>query len=280
MVLSRLLGRSRTRLPALLPAVRPAASKAGPTPNISEPTLDLGPHDPDGCGFEVRHEVAPREIDHLLAANREWTETNKEWFDRHGASEHRPRYLWIGCSDARVPANQIIGEPAGTVFVHRNIANLVVSSDMNLLSVLQYAVNVLRVPHIIVCGHYDCGGIKAAMGRTHHDSRDVGSPLQDWLHNIRDVCRLHHEELGAITDATAKHRRLVELNVVEQCLNLFKTGVVQRRRLLTSQVTGAYPQPRVHGVVYDPKDGVLKKLDNDFRAERKKLAQHYDLFMP
>ena len=144
---------------------------------------------------------------------------------------------------------------------------------MNFRSVLQYAVNVLRVPHIIVCGHYDCGGVKAAMGKVNHDSRDLGSPLEDWLQNIRDVCRLHKDELDAITDPEAKHKRLVELNVIEQCLNIYKTGVVQRRRLLSSQVTGAYPQPRVHGVVYSIRDGRLKKLDHDFHKQRKKLSQ-------
>ena len=136
----------------------------------------------------------------------------------------------------------------------------------------------LCVPHIIVCGHYDCGGVRAAMGRASHDSRDLGAPLEDWLHNIRDVYRLHKEELDAISDPEAKHCRLVELNVLEQCLNVFKTGCVQRRRLLTSQVTGAYPQPRVHGVVYNPADGRLIKLESDFRKQRKELNHVYDLY--
>lgn len=219
-----------------------------------------------------------RDVSHLFEQNTMWADENKAWFEKHGSRKHSPRYLWIGCSDARVPANQIIGEDPGEVFVHRNIANLVVNSDMNLLSVIQYAVGVLGVAHIIVCGHYDCGGIKAAMGRASHESRDLGSPLEDWLRNIRDVYRLHQAELEAFADADARHRRLVELNVIEQCLNVYKTGPVQRRRLLTSKVKGAFPQPRVHGVVYDPHDGRLKGLDTDFGDQRRKLGSIYDLF--
>jgi carbonic anhydrase len=139
-------------------------------------------------------------------------------------------------------------------------------------------VSVLKVPHIIVCGHYDCGGVKAAMAKTPLDSNALGSPIEDWLHNIRDVSRLHSDELEAITDPDLKHRRLVELNVIEQCLNIFKLGVVQRRRLMTSQVAGAWAQPRVHGLVYCTETGRLINLAHDFRAERKKLGKHYELF--
>jgi len=219
------------------------------------------------------------DIDHLLAANVAWAEENKEWFNRHGEEKHSPKYLWIGCSDARVPANQVIGEPVGAVFVHRNIANMVVSADMNIKSVLQYAVSVLCVPHIIVCGHYDCGGIRAAMAKSSLDSHALGSPIEDWLHNVRDVQRLHADELDAISDPELKHRRLVELNVIEQCLNIFKLGVVQRRRHMTSKVKGTFPQPRVHGLVYEPTTGRLVNLAHDFRAERKKLGRHYELFL-
>ncbi len=221
-----------------------------------------------------------KDIDGLLDQNRAWAEENSEWFDHFGHLPNKPKYLWIGCSDARVPANQIIDCPAGSVFVHRNIANLVVSTDANLHSVLQYAVNVLKVPHIIVCGHYDCGGIAAAMSQTHHDSRALGSPLEDWLRNIRDVCRLHEDELAAIDDPDAKRRRLVELNVIEQCINVFKTGVVQRRRHVTSgnHADHAFAQPRIHGVVYSPRDGKLKLLKNDFKNEINKLGKHYDLY--
>ena len=115
-------------------------------------------------------------IDHLISQNAQWADANADWFKRHGHEKHAPKYLWIGCSDARTPANEILGEGPNAVFVHRNIANLVVNSDMNMLSVLQYAVNVLCVPHIIVCGHYDCGGVRASLSRSHLDSRDLGSP--------------------------------------------------------------------------------------------------------
>jgi len=219
-----------------------------------------------------------RDISHLFEQNSRWAKTNSKWFDSHGSRPHAPRYLWIGCSDARVPANQIIGEDPGEVFVHRNIANLVVNSDMNILSVIQYAVGVLCVPHIIVCGHYDCGGIKAAVSKFSYESRDLGSPLEDWLRNIRDVHRLYQDELDSITDPWQRHRRLVELNVIEQCLNVYKTGAVQKRRLLTSKVKGAFPQPRVHGVVYDPADGVLHSIEADFKSQRRKLSSVYELF--
>jgi carbonic anhydrase len=218
------------------------------------------------------------DIADFMEGNRRWVEENEEWFKLHGHKKQEPKCLWIGCSDARVPANQVIGQPVGAVFVHRNIANLVVSADMNIKSVIQYAVSVLKVPHIIVCGHYDCGGVKAAMAKTPLDSNALGSPIEDWLHNIRDVSRLHSDELEAITDPDLKHRRLVELNVIEQCLNIFKLGVVQRRRLMTSQVAGAWAQPRVHGLVYCTETGRLINLAHDFRAERKKLGKHYELF--
>ena len=208
-----------------------------------------GTSDPKEHYHPQLQSAVPFDIQHLIDANKTWSEDNREWFAENGDKKHSPDYLWIGCSDARVPANQMVGQDAGKIFVHRNIANQVVSSDMNSRSVLQYAVSVLKVPHIVVCGHYDCGGVRAAMGRAHFDSRDLGSPLEDWLMNIRDVSRLHKAELDAIHDEEAKHRRLVELNVIEQCLNIYKSGVVQRRRLVTSGVNGAYPQPRVHGVV-------------------------------
>jgi len=217
-------------------------------------------------------------IDHLISQNGEWADANADWFKRHGHEKHAPKYLWIGCSDARTPANEILGEGPNAVFVHRNIANLVVNSDMNMLSVLQYAVNVLCVPHIIVCGHYDCGGVRASLSRSHLDSRDLGSPLEDWLRNIRDVQRLHAEELTAIKDPEQKVRRVVELNVIEQCLNIYKTGVVQRRRLLTSSVKSTFPQPRVHALVYNPLDGRLKQLDLDMRRYRSEMQAHYDIF--
>jgi len=151
----------------------------------------------------------------IFEANKNWVRSVKEQdptaFTDAAPKVHAPKILWIGCADARVPANLIVGEPAGSIFVHRNIANMVVGTDANIMSVIQYAVAALKVKHIIVCGHYDCGGVKASMEKTDH-----GSPLEDWLRNIRDVYRLHKNELSAIPDKALRTRRLVELNVVEQ----------------------------------------------------------------
>jgi carbonic anhydrase len=164
-------------------------------------------------------------------------------------------YYCTGCADARVPANEIIGEDAGSVFVVRNVANLVVNTDFNLMAALQYGVAVLNIPHIIVCGHYDCGGIRASTER-----KDHMPPLENWLRNIRDVYRLHKHELDAIADPEQRHRRLVELNVLEQCINLFKTGVVQRRRLETYKLGCEYTTPRIHACVFDPETGEMNQL--------------------
>lgn len=158
------------------------------------------------------------DLEPLLENNRKWIksieEKNLDTFIEL-TKGHAPKILWIGCSDARVPANEIIGEPPGSVFVHRNIANMVGNTDFNCLSVIQYAVDVLKVKHIIVCGHYDCGGIRAAM-----ELKDHLSPLENWLRNIRDTYRLHKEELQNIEDLTQRNRRLVELNVIEQVNNI------------------------------------------------------------
>lgn len=166
-----------------------------------------------------------------------------------------------------------MGEPAGSVFVARNVANMVVNTDNNLLAALQYAVAYLKVPHIIVCGHYDCGGVRAAVTRFNHMP-----PLENWCRNIRDVYRVHRVELDRIKDPEERHRRLVELNVVEQCVNLYKTGVVQRRRLETKEEGRPYPVPQIHGVVYDPKVGLLKRVNVDFAAMTDDLDGIYDLY--
>ena len=219
----------------------------------------------------------PKNIDWVFDNNKEWVErTNKrdpELFSRL-ANGQNPRFLWIGCADSRVPANRILGLDVGDVFVHRNIANQALGSDINCMSVIQYAVNVLKVPHIIVCGHYDCGGVRASMENTNH-----GSPLENWLRNIRDVYRLNRQELDAIADPAAKQRRLVEINVVEQCLNIFKTGVVQRRRLATfCDPESEYTQPRIHAMVYDVADGILKELDVNWAEKIAELRNIYDLY--
>ena len=155
-----------------------------------------------------------RDLNPIFEGNRKWRlkvlKENPEFFNELKKG-HAPKILWIGCSDARVPANEIIGEPPGSVFVHRNIANQVGNTDFNCMSVIQYAIEVLKVKHIIVCGHYDCGGIKAALEPVDH-----GSPLENWLRNIRDNCRIHRNELHNITDLFSRQRRLVELNVIEQ----------------------------------------------------------------
>ena len=159
-----------------------------------------------------------------------------------------PEFLWIGCSDSRVPANEITNTQPGEIFVHRNVANLVINTDVNLLSVLDFAVNHLKVKHVIVCGHYGCGGIKASMSKA-----DYQPVLNMWLRNIKDVHRLHREELDKITDEEQKFDRLTELNVQEQIFNLAKTSIIQR----------AWKQeqrPDLHGWVYGLKDGIIKPV--------------------
>jgi carbonic anhydrase len=159
-----------------------------------------------------------------------------------------PEFLWIGCSDSRVPANQITDTDPGEIFVHRNVANLVINTDVNVLSVLDYAVNHLKVLHIIVCGHYGCGGIKAAMTKT-----DYKPVLNMWLRNIKDVHRLHFKELENIKDEDARCDRLVELNVQEQVFNLAKTSIIQRAWKQEAR-------PDLHGWVYGLKDGLIKPV--------------------
>ena len=194
----------------------------------------------------------------IMANNKKWVENqvqNDPEFFRRLNDPQAPKYLWVGCSDARIPADSLTGTRPGQMFVHRNLANLVVNTDLNFMSVLQYAVNVLEVPHIIVCGHYDCGGVRAAC-----TNEDRGL-MEHWFKNIRDVYRLHFDELNRIRDPEARHRRLVELNVIEQCLNLYKTGIVQRKRMATKNSHHyQFSMPRVHGVVFDPVDGVLHNL--------------------
>lgn len=192
----------------------------------------------------------------LLENNKAWAllEKNRDpGFFEDLATRQSPEYLWIGCSDSRVPANQITGTKPGDMFVHRNIANMVVHTDMNLLSVLSYAVDVLKVKHIIVCGHYGCGGVLAAMG-----SKQFGL-IDNWLRHIKDVYRIHAAELDAIEDTDLRGRRFVELNVVEQVLDLGKTTIVQN--------AWERNQPlHIHGWVYDIHDGIIKDLEVTFRT--------------
>jgi carbonic anhydrase len=205
--------------------------------------------------------------DEIFENNRLWvankTAGDKAFFEKL-AKEQNPDYLYIGCSDSRVPTNEILGLDAGEVFVHRNIANLVNSVDLNVMSVINYAVRHLSVKHIIVCGHYNCGGVKAAM-----QSADLGL-LNPWLRNIRDVYRLHRQELDAIEDGNARFNRLVELNVQEQCINVIKTAAVQQ-----SYVGKGYPV--VHGWVYDLYTGNLIDLKIDFEGILHNIQEIYDL---
>ncbi|WP_439580960.1 carbonate dehydratase [Dyadobacter bucti] len=187
----------------------------------------------------------------LFDNNKKWVaQTNQEnpEFFSNLANGQSPKFLWIGCSDSRVPANEITGTQPGDIFVHRNIANMVIHTDISMLSVLDYSVNVLEVKHIIVCGHYGCGGINAALG-----NKQVGL-IDNWLRHIKDVYRFHSEELSAIKDPAKRSDRLVELNVQEQVRDLAKTSIVQN-----AWANGKTIQ--VHGLVYDVKNGILKDLN-------------------
>jgi carbonic anhydrase len=187
----------------------------------------------------------------LLLENKAWAAEkvadDPDYFNRLSGIQS-PEFLWIGCSDSRVPANEITGTQPGEIFVHRNIANLVVNTDVNLLAVLDYAVSHLKVKHIIVCGHYGCGGIKAA------DSKQDFKPvLNMWLRNIKDIIRHHRTELEGITDEEQRLNRLVELNVQEQVYNLAKTSIIQRKWQKEQR-------PDLHGWVYSLKDGIIKQV--------------------
>jgi carbonic anhydrase len=202
----------------------------------------------------------------LLENNKKWVQgklqKDPDYFKKLSVGQ-KPPVLWIGCADSRVPANEIIGAEPGEVFVHRNIANMVVHSDMNMLSVLDYAVNVLHVKHIIVCGHYGCGGVQAAMTNKH-----IGL-IDNWIRHIKDVYRLHRSELDAIEKESDRFDRFVELNVFEQVLDLGKTSIVQ----------GAWERGQdlhVHGWVYDIHDGMIRDLqvtlkDNETLSDVYKL---------
>jgi len=203
----------------------------------------------------------------IFENNRKWIEqktaTNKDFFQEL-AKEQNPDYLYIGCSDSRVTAEELMGLGPGEVFVHRNVANLVNNVDLNVMSVINYAIKYLEVKHIIVCGHYNCGGVKAAMV-----AQDLGI-LNPWLRNIRDVYRIHKAELNAIDDELKRYDRLVELNVVEQCTNIIKTAALQ-----LSVATKGYPQ--VHGWVFDIHNGSIIDLNIDHEKILKDIKDIYNL---
>ncbi len=186
----------------------------------------------------------------LLQRNQAWSDKmhkdNPELFEELAKHQH-PFFLWIGCSDSRVPPNQITGTVPGDMFIQRNIANMVIHTDMNLLSVVDYGVNVLKIDHLIVCGHYGCGGVKAAMGE------EFAGPASSWVRHIRDVARLHEQELSAISDPDKRFDRLVEVNVAEQVYSLSRTAVVRGAWAAGRQV-------KVHGWVYGLHNGLIKDL--------------------
>ena len=192
-----------------------------------------------------------RILKNLFDKNKDWAgavkESDPDFFSKLSRQQN-PEYLWIGCSDSRVPANEIVGMLPGEIFVHRNIANLVIHTDLNCLSVIQYAVEVLKIKHIIVCGHYGCGGIIAAM-----DNRDLGL-IDNWLRNIKDIYRIHRERVDLLQDEEAKINLLCELNVIEQVENVCHTTIVQRAWKSGQELT-------VHGWIYGIEDGILKDLN-------------------
>jgi len=194
--------------------------------------------------------VATTYTDRLLQNNRAWVERKlaerPDFFER-SAREQKPAVLWIGCSDSRVPAEDITGAEPGDLFVHRNVANLVVHTDFNVLSVVQFAVEVLEVDHVIVCGHTGCGGIRTALSR-----QSLGL-INKWLRHVKDVYRFHAEELDALSDPEERYRRLVELNVIEQVNHLAELSFVQR-------AWKGKRRPLLHGWVYDIRTGLLREL--------------------
>ncbi len=200
----------------------------------------------------------------IFVNNRNWVRNklsdNPLYFENLSLGQ-KPEVFYIGCSDSRVTAEELMGVGPGEVFIYRNIANMIPNSDLSAQSVVSFAVTYLKVKHIVVCGHYDCGGVKAAM-----ESTDLGL-INPWLRNIRDVYRLHHEELNAITDKTSKYDRLVELNVMEQCVNVLKTADVQKAI--------KQRQLEVHGWVFDIRTGELRDLKIDFTKVLNEIMEIY-----
>jgi carbonic anhydrase len=205
-------------------------------------------------------------IEEVFKNNEKWIreklKTDSQFFEEMGKGQN-PEMLYIGCSDSRVTAEEVMGLGPGVVFVHRNIANMVISVDLNVMSVVEYAIQHLKVNHVVVCGHYGCGGVKAAM-----QSADLGV-LNPWLRNIRDVYRIHRKELDSISDEEKKYERLVELNVQEQCVNLIKTAAVQK----------AYRDRnlKVYGWVFDIHSGKLVDLKINFEDILKNIMEIYHL---
>ena len=215
----------------------------------------------------LHHTITMQDYEQIFENNKKWIAqkkaTNKDFF-KHLARGQNPTYLYIGCSDSRATAEELMGAEPGDVFVHRNIANVVSNVDLNAMSVIVYAVSHLKVRHVVVCGHYFCGGVKAAM-----QPQDLGL-LNPWLRNVRDVYRLHKNELNGIKDEEKRYMRLVELNVEEQCINVIKTAAVQKTFLSTGY-------PLVHGWVFNVKNGELIDLKIDFAEKLKGIQEIYNL---
>ncbi|GAB4143010.1 MAG: carbonate dehydratase [Bacteroidia bacterium] len=206
-------------------------------------------------------------FDKIFENNRKWVAAKKaedpQYFEKLSKGQH-PEYLYIGCSDSRVTAEDLMGVQPGEVFIHRNVANLVISTDTNINAVVQYAVEHLKVKHIIVCGHYECGGVKAALNPS-----DMGQ-LNSWLQTLRDVYRLHRDELDSEEDEKRKFDKLVELNVLEQCMNIIKIDHVQRSWYRTGY-------PKIHGWVFDVRSGELKNLGLNMEKEFSAIRSIYDI---
>lgn len=198
-------------------------------------------------------------IQHLFDKNQQWSDKIKKEkpdFFQHLSQQQYPEYLWIGCSDSRVPANDLLGMEPGEVFVHRNIANQVIHTDLNCLSVIQYAVDILKVKHIIVCGHYGCGGINAALDGNSHGLID------NWLQHIKDVYRFHQQRLDSVEDANQRANLMCELNIIEQVSNVCNSTILRAAWAKDQDIT-------VHGFIYKLHDGILKDLDVSVSALNK-----------
>ncbi|KAL2753516.1 hypothetical protein ACRALDRAFT_1082919 [Sodiomyces alcalophilus JCM 7366] len=240
----------------------PTLSSQPPTSTTTTTTSET-PVMPDEAISQYLRQSHARVFEHNRAWVTEQTRKDPDFFVKLSAGQ-KPEYLWIGCSDSRIPAEQIAGLQPGEAFIHRNIANLVNNVDLNVMSVIQYAVRHLEVKHIIVCGHYGCGGVAAAM-----TPQDLGI-LNPWLRNIRDVYRQHSAELDAIADKTARCNRLVELNVMEQCRNVIKSAAVQ-------QSYSKKKYPIVHGWVFGLDNGLLKDLNIGFENMLAEIQKIYNL---
>ncbi|CAM9279750.1 unnamed protein product [Hapterophycus canaliculatus] len=207
-------------------------------------------------------------LDHLLENNKKWVSSVKaedpDYFKRL-ASIHTPEHLFIGCSDARLSVQSMLGLSPGEIFIHRNVANMVMHNDLSMLTVLTYAVDYLKVKNVIVCGHYECGGVRASMANNDHGL------IENWIMGVKDVARIHSEELMALGDDELIHRRLVELNVQEQCIKLYNTPVLQKAH---AEKGG----PHVHGIVFDVGEGLVKELDVDFKSLIQKNANIFSMY--